>query len=514
MKKNKKRLLTTLLWTLVLSAWSVGAAEKEATDDKKPADSAARLSLEETINLVIQKNLTLKASSYDVLMTDTNVQAFNKKFAWQISADASYSKQKQPSNTNSSFFGSESYEYAGTLSLNKIFSTGTTISVGVKESYSDSNDKAIPGVKPFAEPAYHKPSFFASIQQEMLRNAFGYADRLNQRILENNAKMTRQELINRLSQLVVTALVDYWNVTIKKSALENAEKEYQSTRRLQQIIARNARLGLAEKFDYNQYSALTMAASGKKARIEQEYKEAVRKLLRTINMPPETKVTGLTDLTEELPQLNPDKAVQAAFQKRADYRNAVLALETAEMGLKVARNNALPSLKLYFNITGNAQDTEILPAAGSAGRLEYPAYSAGVKMTYPLWDADIKTQVRNGYLKIKQARIRLEDIRAEVRDDVLNKLDRVRLNHRLLVEAKEALRQSELYYARLLNRSRQGKFNSVAVKNALDTVVNSRQAKLEALIQYNISLLQFDLAKNEIFERYHVDVEKLLKSVR
>ncbi|RME90638.1 MAG: TolC family protein [Candidatus Hydrogenedentota bacterium] len=480
---------------------------------KENANFNKTLTLEEAINIVIQKNLTLKRSAYDIFMADTPLKQYQKKYATNLELDTYYLKRKTPSNTNSSFFGDEFYEYAGTLSVSKVFSSGTFIQVGVKQSYSDSNDSAIPGIKPIPEPAYHKPAFFAVIRQELLKNAFGYQDRIREQALKNQAKITRTQLIDLLAQLVVSSLIDYWNVAIQKSALENAKKEYQATKRLQAIIARNARIGLSERFDVNQYRALTLRASSKVARTEQAYKEALRKLLRTINMPPDTKVSGVTDLTEELPDLNEQKALEAAFQKRADYKNALLELENAKLELKAAKNDALPSLQAYFQITSNSQDTEFFPAVKSAGGVEFPEYRAGIKMTYPLWDKDIRAKVRNGYLKIRQAKIKLEDLRSEVRDDVLNKLDRVKLNYRLLNEAKENLRQSELYYARLFQRARQGKFNAVAVKNALDAVVAARQAKLEALIQYNISLLQFDLAKNEIFERYHVDIDKLLAKV-
>jgi hypothetical protein len=51
----------------------------------------------------------------------------------------------------------------------------------------------------------------------------------------------------------------------------------------------------------------------------------------------------------------------------------------------------------------------------------------------------------------------------------------------------------------------------VNVKFALDSLVQARQGELEALVQYNVALLQFDLARNEIFDRYNVDVEKYIR---
>ena len=108
----------------------------------------------------------------------------------------------------------------------------------------------------------------------------------------------------------------------------------------------------------------------------------------------------------------------------------------------------------------------------------------------------------------------MEELTQEIRDDVLNKMENVRLTHEVLMRTRESKEQAELYYNRLMARVRQGRFNSVNVKTSLDNLVANRQRELEALVQFNVSILQFDLAKNEIFERYNVDVEKYLAQVK
>ena len=119
--------------------------------------------------------------------------------------------------------------------------------------------------------------------------------------------------------------------------------------------------------------------------------------------------------------------------------------------------------------------------------------------------------LRNAELRRRQAGIDLEKTRLEVRDDVLNSLEQVRLLHSTLGKARTARAESELYYQRLLARFRQGKVTAVNIKLALDTLTQARQGELEALVQYNVALLQFDLARNEIFDRYNVDVEKYIR---
>ncbi len=104
----------------------------------------------------------------------------------------------------------------------------------------------------------------------------------------------------------------------------------------------------------------------------------------------------------------------------------------------------------------------------------------------------------------------VKNLRLEVRDDVLSKLDRVRMMHQVLLKTRNIRLESEMYYRKILVRFRQGKVSSVAMKNALDAMVQSRQRELEVLVGYNVALLELDLAKNEMFERYNVDIGKYL----
>ena len=71
-----------------------------------------------------------------------------------------------------------------------------------------------------------------------------------------------------------------------------------------------------------------------------------------------------------------------------------------------------------------------------------------------------------------------------------------------------------MYYASILANLRMGKISLAIVKNALDALNDSRQRELEGLVQYNIMLLQFDLATNELLEKYKVDVNKYLASAK
>ncbi|MCJ7772049.1 MAG: hypothetical protein MUP22_02830, partial [Desulfobacterales bacterium] len=74
----------------------------------------------------------------------------------------------------------------------------------------------------------------------------------------------------------------------------------------------------------------------------------------------------------------------------------------------------------------------------------------------------------------------------------------------------EARYESEIYYRKLRDSLKRGRFTSAVVKNGLDTMIDSRHAELQALVHYNITLLKFHMAKNDLFDQYNINVDDYL----
>ncbi len=135
---------------------------------------------------------------------------------------------------------------------------------------------------------------------------------------------------------------------------------------------------------------------------KQNYRNAVRQLLRTINVPVETEVTGVTDLVETLPPLDEERSLEIAYQKRVDYTNAARMLKIAELELDLAENDALPSLSVLGRVSASGQNESMGESVKDIPAFEYPTYYVGLSMTYPLWNKQNKVRQRNSSFKIKR----------------------------------------------------------------------------------------------------------------
>jgi outer membrane protein TolC len=520
----KKTALLVLLFAVPVLVNTPGTArEKEPAkkikiiiaDEPAMVLGSMKITLGQAIEWAVKQNFDMLSVSYEVAMVDTMYQQFQKKFAPLLSLEGGGMYARYPPSMQM-LYGIDEKRIDAKASIYKNFPSGTTIIGGLTHEYSDlSRDKTanlvIPGITQAMGPSKaHKPAVFLTVQQELLKNAFGINDRKMEKILKNSEKMKKEAVIFQLSLVIVKVIGEYWTVVMNKVSLENAELQVKETRKVRNITARNVRYGLADNFSLNYYNALVAGAEARVAAARQRYRNSLRSFLTTINVEDNVDVTGIAVFSNKYPEINAEEALKAAYRKRSDYRNALLNLETAEMMLKVSKNERLPSIIAELNLASRTENRSFGSSYGDTFKGKYPAIEGRLKLSYPLYDKDLKTKERNARFRVKQAKIQLDKYRRVVKDDIVAKIEEIETSYFLYRKAMEARKQSELFYKRMLGSLRRGRLNSALVKNGLDALVMSREQELQALVYYNISLLQYDVARNELFDKYQIEIEKYI----
>ncbi len=517
MKRNLV-ILTILLTALSLIPAANGQENdntKENSNGIKPvqielADEAAivisgvRITIADAIKTAIEKNHDILSGKYDVAMTDSNYRKYQTKYSTFLSAEAGVSTADYPDQmVLSGQYPKSKTGYDFSAAIMKMFSTGTTVTAGIKNTYSDSD-------YPTRSSQAYNPVIFASIEQELLQNSFGYNERREQQILKDSAEMQRKAIIYQLSLVVVNVIVEYWNVIVNKTELDNAQLMLQETKKVRRIVSDNVKLGLAEQFELNLWNSLVASAEAQLAQAQQKYDDSLRSFLRTVDMKGEISVVGRAILSNRLPEINTEESIKIAYTKRVDYLNAVKMLEIAEMQLDLNENDALPSLKGSLTVSTMDYNTEMGTAYGNTTTMKYPSYEARVKMTYPLDNQNQEVNERNSRWQIEQARQDIRKYERLVKDDVTSKIENINTTYKLYLKAKEAREQAEIYYRKMSANLRRGRFTASTVREALDALIMSREGELKALVYFNVSLLQFEVSKNQLFETYKIDVEKYI----
>ncbi len=483
----------------------------ELSDEAAIVIGGFRITLAEAIKKAIENNHDILSGKYDVAMSDTYYEKFQSKYTTYFSAGGGVSSTDYPEMMQSTSTPKNKKEVDLSASLTKSFSTGTTVTGGVTNTKSKYTGLKISSTSDYRiDVDANNPVAFVSLEQELLKNSFGYSDRKQEQILKNTAQMQKDEIIYGLSLVVVGVIVDYWNVIVTKTQLDNSALMLQETRKVRRIIADNVNLGLAEQFELNYWNSLIASSEAAVTQSEQQYRDALRKFLQTVNMAGEITMQEKAILQNKVPEINSEEAIKKAYAKRADYLNAVKTLENARLQLDIDGNGALPSLKGSLTVSSMDYNDKSGESYSNTAKGKYPSYEAQVKLTYPLDDSGQKVSERNSRWKVEQAKFQLEKYGRIVKDDVTSKIEKINTNYKLYQKAREARIQAEIYYGKMLINLRRGRLTAAVVRNSLDALVNSREQELKVLVLFNASLLEFEVAKNELFDTYKIDVDKYI----
>lgn len=480
----------------------------EISDESAVIIDGHRYTLAEIIEAAIELNPDIYITRYDAAMSDTNRMRFNAKYSPFLNAETGVSSTTYPEFLYPDY-GKQNDKVNASVSIAKNFSTGTTVAAGLNHSKT----KLDTGLG--AEYDINNPVIFASIEQELLKNAFGYSERKQAKILDNVTQMQRDAYIYSISLVTLGVVVDYWRVVIAQNRLDNSRLMLAETKKVRRIVAEKVNIGLSEKFEINYWNSLVASSNASIRKAEQDYRNAMRQLLRDINMDKKITMQEKVILSDKLQEINQEESLKRAFGKRADYLNAVRALENAKLTLQINENDALPSLKGSVSVSSMDYNTDsTVDAYSNTKEMKYPSYEAKISMTYPLDDTNQKADERNSAWIVEQSKLNLDKTKRYVRDDVTTKIENIGTNHQLYTEAKEARKQAELYYRSMVSNLKMGRFAASSVRDALDALVSCKEMELQLLVAYNASLIEFEVSKNELFETYGIDINKYIPEAK
>jgi outer membrane protein TolC len=509
----------------VLLGSGVYSQAKKSVPVEEPKEKIS-LTLKEAVQKAIENSPDVKNNTYELAKADSGFLKSQSKYSWRLVSGVDSQKSVLPFNRNNIFSGTKSTTdkiYAG---VEKIFQTGTYFKVEASTVRFDSNafedpfKNAVSGVGfPLAIPPLYTGAITVVLSQDILRNSFGVQDRNIQAILEQQSEIAKLDLSYKISNLIVETMVSYWSYQVSDSSLKTYNQLMNNTKNIRNLTIQKTGLGLSENFEINQWNALLSQTESQLEKTKLEREEAKRKLIRILNLPQDSELGEITDLKTELPTgMDYEKDLEYAFQNRSDWKIVNIRKDIANRSEQNANDNALPSVKV--NLVGSSKGQTLVSPQSNFTDTEYGVLSrkyfeatANIKVTYPIGDQGVKADIRDAKISQMQVKIQEDDLRREIMDDVRIKHDTVIISHKILQNAIKTKKQSEAYYAGLYNSFARGRFNAVAVKNALDTLVQNQLQEIQAKINFNIDLLRYEIAKNSLLQTYDVDVEKILPKI-
>lgn len=475
------------------------------------------LSLQEVVQLVVQNNNTIKLQKLELIKSDTDLKKEDSKYAPTIDFKfQSYEKiDKQLPQTI--FQGTKINQDTYSVGIQKLFESGTFFRIEGSDTRFDSNsgENALaltnPILQQLKQPPLHTGTIKILFQQDLLKNAFGYSQKRLNEIARKKSLIQKEQIELQLSGLIVKAILDYWNLAISELEVKSAKGLLNNVNLIRNITYQKFQFGLAEAFELNQWNAVYSQTEIALNLAELNKETQKKELLRSLDLDSSVEISGSSELQKELPKdINLQEDIEYALKTRQDYKAIEHSYEIARLSKELASNNLLPSMK----IGGQYSTRDFGRYSGSAWDKvyngKYPEKAIEFSIQYPLWDEGAKVDERNAQIALQQLEIQKKELQRKIKDEIELGYKQIQTAYDSLKKAENAYNQTYNFYTGIINGYRLGRFNTTIVKNALDALIQAEKGYNQSLINYNIVLVRYDLLRNKIFEKFKIDLNKIL----
>jgi outer membrane protein TolC len=200
--------------------------------------------------------------------------------------------------------------------------------------------------------------------------------------------------------------------------------------------------------------------------------------------------------------------VQSALKCRSELEEAKLNIENFRINVAVMKNNSLPKFDLTFRYTINGMSDNPGNAFDEMTTSNFQDYFVGVSFEYPIGNRGPRAELKKAILQRDQAIAGLKQVIEGVILDVDVAVRNLQTSYHQVTPSKESVVAAEENLAAIIARKIKLSPEFLEVQlNAQETMANSRRVLLRALVNYNISIVQLERAKDTLLRYDNVEMQ-------
>jgi hydrophobic/amphiphilic exporter-1 (mainly G- bacteria), HAE1 family len=503
---------TTLIVLLALGLATAASAQAPSPTPSAAAPATLRLSVEDAVRLALEHNVDLVADRIDPQISDTRVAAAAGVYRPTIISSVNSNNQLQPP---SSFL-------IPTATRNDVVTTnaglaqrlpwfGTNYSVAWTTAHTDSNS-FLNSYNPLLTSG-----LAFSVSQPLLRDFRIDSPRQQLATSRINRAIADTRLRESIVQTTAAVKVAYWGLVTARANVEARRSTLELAQELVRVNKAKVDVGTAPPLDLVSAQA-EVAADQEQLIIAETAVKQVEDRLRLLIMDATDPASWLTqiEVTDAppiaTPTLDVDAAVRRALADRSDLQRARKDIDTANVGVTFTTNQKLPDVRVNANYqanglggrqvlrTGGFPGTIVGPGPGTdfgsvLGQLfgaDYPTWSVGLSLSYPLGTSADQANAARAQLERKQADARLKSIESRAIQQIRNAAYQVEMNAKRIETTRASRELAEQRLDSERKRLDVGMSTSFLVIQAQRDLAQARTSELGAVLSYDLSLVDFE----------------------
>ncbi|WP_414477992.1 TolC family protein [Prevotella sp.] len=313
-------------------------------------------------------------------------------------------------------------------------------------------------------------------------------NKINEDMAETDSAMTANSIQEQIIQLFTQIVYTGEAIGVNKENLETCKANEERGKTLVEV-------GKMSRADLAQLTAQRAEAEYNVVEAEnnvKNYKRQLKQLLQLTDTDFDVSIPSTTDemALEQIPALN--DIYRNALANRPEIRNAMLGIESSNIGVSIAKAQRMPTVSLNANIVTNT--TSMSDNDWDVQMKNNFNVGAGVTVSIPLSDnRQTKTAINKAMLQKQNYMLDLENERTNLYSNIENYWLQAELNQTRFKAAKVNTESAQASFDLLQEQFRLGLKNIVELMNGKDKLLVAKQNELQSkhLAIFNIAMLKF-----------------------
>jgi len=465
--RHSIQLLTVLALVCTISAGTSPAQEKQSLS----------ITVKSAVEQALANNLNLKLKKEDVQVSEGEAYAAEGQFDILLSAEAGgQSEELTPLIPG----GAEQVDTANwNAKAEKLFTTGTAISLGWNNSRYDSDAKVL-----LFNPSYNS-GLILGLNQPLLQGLGKTAQTANLRTAEKQLEAATHRVNSQAADLAALVKDAYWNLVFAWQDIEVQKISLILAKKLLKETEEKIKAGKLAQVEI--YQPQSEVAKREERLISAERAIGVAEDDLKLLLNSDDWLTSYTPV--DLPMTDPidlnlPAILENALKNRPDIKAADLNVEAARIQEESANNKLLPNLALVGGVgLGGADEGYGDSVSNSLGNTDN-LWQIGLTFSVPLENSTAKGNVQKASAQHRKARTNTLLLRQQIKKTVRTTVRDVEL----VIKAIEATQKTSLATLKRLE-AEQAKFQS-GRSTTLDVLI-AQDAYSQALSQENLTNISY-----------------------
>jgi outer membrane protein len=484
-----------------------------ATDQDVNNPRAMRLTLDDAIHTMLQKNIGVQIQRYDLQMSAEGIMGAYSIF--DPFASATISKTSSQSPALSAFDASSS----GTTNANA--SVRDTIPTGGAFSISTTNQRFTrSGAGTVLSPGFSTGLGFG-FTQPLARNFGVDVTRRNITIAHNTLGISREAFRGVLLDSTSATEQAYYDLIYTRRFVDVVKEALFLARDQSRITQIRIDVGASAPLDILQPRVQIATGEENLITAVANVRAAEDRLRALLNLPAEdwdrpiipTDTIGYTPFS-----INLEESVAKAYELRPEVKENKLTTDTRRITYQYARNQVLPQfdLNLGYNVAG-AAGTLITPGGSSTGfsdavqqvfRNDFPGWNIGFTIGVPVFNFGARAEKNRARLDLQASQITEAQTRQNIAVDVRATARAVDTSAKQISATRTAREAAEENVNAERKRYENGMSTNFQVLQIQQQLSDARANELQALVGYNKAVAAYHRAVGDLLDTRNITVDE------